>query len=113
MQIISSTISIDELRKISAKIFGDMLKAVVDIDRELIAVDAELHADLEAMLLEDGSRQNSLWGINFYPDIEDEDLVEFDSLINIRPANGNTGRGVDSPEVREKILQLVDKLVRR
>ena len=62
-----------------------MVKAVVDIELELVAIDAELHSDLEALLLEQGSAQNNLWGINYYPELNNDDFVEFDSMINIRP----------------------------
>lgn len=97
----------------AAATFGDMVKGVVDIDRELVAIDGELHSDLETLLLENGSKQNSLWGINLYPDIGGDEFVEFDSLINIRPAKGNAGRGVESEEIRKKILAVVDKWVRK
>ena len=108
MLICENPVSRDDLRQMAATGFGDMVKGVVDIDRELLAVDAELHADLEAFLLNHGSSQNSLWGINLYPD-EDEDFVEFDSLINIRPMSGNRSRGVDDSKIRERILEVVLK----
>ncbi|MCK5180396.1 MAG: hypothetical protein KAR32_12780 [Candidatus Omnitrophica bacterium] len=113
MNILDAVVTVVELRQIAAAVFGDMVKAVVDVDRELIAIDAELHSDLEALLLENGSKQNSLWGINFYPDIDDDDFVEFDSMVNIRPSQGNKSRGVDSPEVQKKIISVVDKWVKR
>ena len=78
----------------------------MDIGRSLLALDAELHADLEAFLLRDGSEQKDLWGINLYP-AETEDYIEFDSLINIRPMQGNRSRGVEDPEVRRKIAEVV------
>ena len=77
-----------------------------------MAVDGELHADEEALLLESGSRQEDLWGINIYPDLEMPDRIEYDSVINIRPSQGNTSRGVDDPEIREKILRIVEGLVK-
>ena len=91
----------------AAATFGDMVKAVVDVDRELIAVDAELHSDLEAMLLDNGSKQNNVWGINLYPDMRGDDFVEFDSLINIRPSQGNRSRGVENEEIRKKVVSIV------
>jgi hypothetical protein len=83
MKIITQTVTLDELKQMSAT-FGNMVKAVVDIDREFIAVDAELHSDLEALLLKDGSKQKSLWGINIYPEIPGDDFIEYDSMINMR-----------------------------
>ncbi len=113
MKILDKCVTVEELKNLSADIFGDLLKAVVDVDRELIAVDAELHSDLEALLLENGSVQKSLWGINFYPDIDGDDFVEFDSMINLRPSQGNMSRGIDSVEVQKRIINVVDKWVKR
>jgi hypothetical protein len=93
--------------------FGDLVKAVVDLRRRIMLLDAELHADQEAELLAEGSRQEDLWGINLYPALGDEDWLEFDSLINLRPSFGNRSRGVDDPATRKAILDLVRGLVRR
>ena len=93
--------------------FGDMVKAVVDVDRELIAVDAELHSDLEALLLDDGSKQKNLWGINFYPEIKGDDFIEFDSMINMRPSQSNRSRGVEDEGVRKKIVEIAAKRIGR
>jgi hypothetical protein len=112
MQAISEKISIGELKKMSEKMFGELVKAVVDVEKEVMVVDAELHADGEYVLLEDGSRQGHLWGINLYPH-KGEDWIEFDSMINLRPSEGNRSRGVDNPQTQEKIKRIVNKLVRR
>lgn len=97
----------------AAQGFGDMVKAVVDVERELVAVDAELHSDLEAVLLEDGSAQKNLWGINLYPGMRGDEFVEFDSLINLRPSQSNRSRGVEEEGTRRRILQVVAKRVKR
>jgi hypothetical protein len=93
--------------------FGNLVKAVVDIDRELMAVDAELHSDLEALLLEDGSKQEGLWGINLYPDAQGEDFIEFDLIINMRPSQGNRSRGVENEELRKRIIKIVTEKIKR
>ena len=80
--------------------FGDMVKAVVDLRRGVMLLDADMHADQEAELLADGSAQQDLWGINLYPDLPDTDWLEFDSMINLRPSFGNRSRGVDDPATR-------------
>jgi len=95
----------------ASAMFGDLVKAVVDVRREIMAVDAELHSDQEAYLLEKGSEQRDLWGINLYPELQDEGFVEFDSMINLRPSQGNRSRGVDDPGIRGKILEIVYSLV--
>jgi hypothetical protein len=106
-------IPFDEVRRLAAARFGDLVKAVVDLERHMMAVDAELHADQEAELLAGGSRQQDLWGINLYPELPEDEWIEFDSMINLRPSFGNRSRGVDDPATRDRIATLVTRLVRR
>lgn len=113
MKIVTEILSLSELKSMAAATFGNLVKAVVDIDREVIAVDAELHSDLEALLLEDGSEQKSLWGINFYPEAKADEFIEFDSLINLRPSQGNQSRGVDNQDLRKKIIQIALKRIKK
>ncbi len=113
MKILNKPLSIDELKKTALETFGDLVKAVVDIDKELIALDAELHSDLEALLLENGSKQKNLWGINFYPDIANENFIEFHSMINMRPSQGNKSCGVDDENIKKKIIEVVNKWVKQ
>lgn len=113
MEIIKETLAINELKQMAEATFGDMVKAVIDVDRELIAVDAELHSDLEALLLDNGSKQKSLWGINFYPELQEDGFIEFDSMINMRPSQGNRGRGVDDEQIRQKIIDIVSKWIKQ
>ncbi len=108
-----SRIPLDELRGLAAGRFGDMVKAVVDLERRIMIVDADLHADQEAQLLTEGSRQEDVWGINLYPDLPESDWLEFDSMINLRPSFGNRSRGVDDPSIRDRIGNLVRDLVIR
>ncbi len=100
-----------ELQKMTSKMFGNLVKAVVDIEKEIIAVDAELHSDEEASLLEKGSEQKNLWGINLYPDKRGKDFIEFDSMINIRPSQGNRSRGVDDSKIQKSIVKIINKLI--
>jgi hypothetical protein len=113
MKIIKKALLLDELKQMAIATFGNMVKAVVDVDRELVAVDAELHSDLEALLLEDGSKQKNLWGINFYPEMQGDDFIEFDSMINMRPSQGNRSRGVENEEMRKKIVEIVTKRIKQ
>jgi hypothetical protein len=106
-------ISIDEVRQLAHGRFGDMIKAVVDLKRRVMLLDADLHSDQEAELLAEGSAQIDLWGINLYPDVATSEWVEFDSMINLRPSSGNRSRGVDDRATRDAIAELVAALVRR
>jgi len=91
--------------------FDTMTKAVVDIEKGIMAIDADLYSDLEAALLEAGSDQENLWGINLYPLKTKEDFIEYTSLINIRPHRNNTSMEVEDPAIREKVKSIIDKLV--
>ena len=110
-QTILTPIPRSELARLAEEQFGDWIKAVVDVSRGVMAVGGDLHADDEATLLGEGSSQRDLWGVNLYPLEAGEDWIEFDSLINIRPRNGNRSRGVDDPGTRARIRAVVDSLV--
>lgn len=110
-RLIETPISNAELKAIALERFGDMVKAVVDIERGLMAVGGELHADEEAFLLERGSQQAHLWGINLYPEMRLPDMVEFDSMINVRPSQGNRSRTIEDAGLQQKILAVVSKLI--
>jgi hypothetical protein len=111
--IITNSITINKLNQLAQKRFGNFVKAVVDIKKEVVAIDGELHSDEEALLLSKGSKQENLWGINLYPDIKDKNWIEFDSMINIKPSYDNNSRGVDNPEIRKEIVKIVTKLVEK
>jgi hypothetical protein len=92
--------------------FGDLVKAVVDIEQKIMMIGGELHSDEEALLLDQGSKQRNLWGINIYPGKSGLDSIEFDSMINLRPSQNNRSRSVDDPLIREKIIEIVKELVK-
>lgn len=113
MRILSEPVTKKVLLETSTCILGDdMLKGVVDVSRGIVAVDADLHADLEHLLLQDGSNQKDLWGFNLYLTEEDPaDFLEFDSLINIRPSQGNRSRNVEDETTRKMIREIIGKWV--
>lgn len=91
--------------------FGSLVKAVVDIEREKIAVDGSLHIDLEQLLVEDGSVNENLWGINIYPEKNKKERIEFDSIINLKPAFSNRTRGIENEEIREKVRKIAESYI--
>ena len=113
MRPVRGRIGLADLKEMAAHGFGILVKAVVDVEAGVVAVDAELHADEEALLLENGSARQNLWGINRYPDVEGEEWIEFDPMINLRPASGNRSRGIDDPAVRDRVRAVVTGLVQR
>ncbi len=99
------------LSEIAKERFGDLVKAVVDIEKRIMAIGGELHSDEEALLLDQGSCQQDLWGINLYPDHLGDDFIEFDSVINLRPSQGNFSRDVADPLIRQRIKDIVKQMV--
>ena len=105
-------IRLAELEEMAEGMYGELVKAVVDVEKRVMVVDAGLHVDEEQLLLEGGSLQQDLWGINLYPDsYGEDDFVEFDSMINIRPAQGNRSRSVEDEDMRARIIEIVGEIV--
>lgn len=113
MKIIKDSITLSELSEMTKRMFDNMVKAVVDIEQKIMAVDAPMHSDEEAGLISQGSQQDNLWGINLYPEKYGEDFIEFDSMVNIKPNQGNRSRGIDDPKIRKAIIQIVNQLVNK
>ncbi len=111
IRVVKNPISLEELRAIAKERFGDMAKAAVDIERGIMAIGGELHADEEAILLDQGSKQSDLWGINIYVNEPRESWIEFDSMINIRPSQNNRSRNVEDEGTRQKIIQITNSLI--
>ncbi len=111
MRILDTPITKQELIETSTNFIDiNTIKGAVDIKREIIAVDSPMHYDCEQLLLENGSSQADIWGINLYLDEDSiDDLVEFDSMINIRPTQNNRSRSVEDPAIQEKIKSVVKK----
>ncbi len=109
--VVSSKIDPQELARLTSAFFEDMVKYVVDLGRGVVAVGGELHADAEEILLTEGSRQNDLWGANYYPGRGADDCIEYTSLINIRPAQGNRSMLVQDIDLRRQIRELTFSLI--
>ena len=111
MKIVDS-LALAELKEMSQAMYGELVKAVVDVEEKLVVVDAELHVDEEQLLLEQGSKQHNLWGINLYPeDYGTDDFIEFDSMINVRPANDNRSRSVENEGIQQAIREIIAEVV--
>lgn len=112
IEIIRTRVALQHLGFLAEGWFGELVKAVVDVGQGIMAIGGELHADEEALLLSAGSSQSDLWGINLYPAQHGESgWIEFDSMINVRPRQGNRSRSVEDPEIQRRIIEIVDHLV--
>ncbi|MEK7540878.1 MAG: DUF5674 family protein [Patescibacteria group bacterium] len=114
MKIIKDKIEIAELKEMAKRMYENLVKAVVDTEKEILAVDAEFHVDLEQLLIEkENCEPKNLWGINIWPEKLGDNFVEFDSMINLKPGLGNRSRGVEREEIRNKIIAVVNKFVKK
>jgi hypothetical protein len=109
--LVDSRLSPHELARLVRCSFGDMVKYVVDLERGRAAVGGELHAEAEALLLADGSRQECLWGANYFPGRGREGCIEFTSMINIRPSAGNRSMTIEDPGTRARVQELTYGLI--
>lgn len=112
IKILTNPLDIAKLKEVASKGFGELVKAVIDVENETMAISGELHVDMEAMLIkEKGALRNNTWGINLYPDKTGDEFLEFDSMINLKPAFNNRTRNVENPQIQEKIRQIVKKWI--
>lgn len=111
-KIVKNKITAEELRSLAHEQYGDIIKAVVDIRQEIMGVGGELHVDIQSLLIEkEDSQAQDTWGINLYLEKTGEDFIEFDSMINLKPAFENKTRSVENIEIQNKIREVVSKLV--
>lgn len=110
--LVKDIITANDLKKIAACGFGDLVKAVIDIRLGIMALGGDMHADEEAVLIEQGSSQSDLWGINIYTNLPRSNWIEFDSMINIRPRQNNLSRNVEDHDLQKKIIEMVNSLVK-
>ena len=66
--LVNLKIKLSALKSLASERFGNLVKAVVDIRQKIMSVGGEMHADGEMFLIEYGSSQDDLWGINIYPE---------------------------------------------
>jgi hypothetical protein len=111
IKVFDSRVSKEDLLALAQASYGDMVKGVIDVQKRLLALGGELHADCEQILLEKGSKQADLWGFNIYPEKSSDEYLEYDSMINIRPRQGNRGREIKDINLRRQIKDIIDNMV--
>ena len=112
IKIVRDEILLSEVKKLAQDIYGDMVKGVVDIDQGVFALGGEMHADAEAVLLKEGCQQKTLWGFNVYPDQPRDQWIQYQSLINIRPSQGNRSMEIQDVDVRERVAKIVNQKIK-
>jgi hypothetical protein len=111
IKIIKNKITKSELEELAKEFYVEMIKGVADVENEIIALGGEWHIDANQALIENGSKQENLWGFNIYLKKPKEERLEYHSLINIRPSQNNMGMEIESEEIKSKIFEITNKLV--
>ena len=111
IKVFSKKVSQVELSALAKEVYVDMVKGVVDIRQRIVALGGELHADCEQVLLDQGSKQENLWGFNIHLNKPQDDRLEYTSMINIRPKQGNLHREVQDLKIRQQIKEIIDQMV--
>ena len=106
-QIIKSPLSKNKVKELAEEFFGDMIKVVIDVQKESLAAGGSLHADAEQLLLKHGSKQENVWGANYFPFRKKGERLEYTALMNIRPRHNNPGQHIHSAAIREKVKGIV------
>src|SRR3989338_5387174 len=110
--VVKDTISVSALKALAHELYGDVIKAVADVRQGILGVGGEFHSEIERVLIEQyGAQRADTWGINLLLEKTGDDFIEFDSMINLKPSLGNRTRHVESEEIKEKILQIISRLV--
>lgn len=113
IKIVKDKILLEEVKKIAEEQYGDMVKTVVDVEKEIMAIGGELHSDANELLIEEEkSNPQNIWGINIYPKKTKDNWIVFDSLINIKPLSDNRSLGVENEKIRNKIKEIVNRLIK-
>lgn len=104
-------ISVDELKKMAQKMDGHLVKADVDVARKIVIIDMPMHFEGEQELIQNGSKQKDLWGINLFPEKFGTDgFIVYDSMINIKPRE-NPSMNVQSKNARTQIHAIISEVV--
>ncbi len=106
-KILTRPLNKKEIDDLAKEFFGDMIKVVVDVQDGSIAAGCSLHADAEQILLKNGSRQENIWGANYFPGRKKGEKIEYTALINIRPRKGNKSQFIqDTGSARRSGMSL-------
>lgn len=111
IKIVKDQISLEELQTLAKEFYGAMIKGVADIERGVAAFGGEYHMEANMILIEDGSGQSNLWGFNVYFKKPREDWLEYISLINIRPVDGNFDMMIGDEQIRNKVKEIVNSKI--
>ncbi|KKR79331.1 MAG: hypothetical protein UU24_C0011G0011 [Candidatus Nomurabacteria bacterium GW2011_GWA2_40_9] len=111
IKILENKISIDEVKKLAEFWYGSMIKGAVDVEGERVALGGDYHIEDSEVLTDSGSKFENVWGFNIRFEENLEGVLEFDSMVNIKPNLENKSRGVENPEIVKKATEIIYKFI--
>ena len=111
ISVIHEPITFTELEEFAKAYHRTLVKGVADVERGIIALGGEWHMDANTVLIADGSQQKNLWGFNVYLKQKSDQAIEYISLINIRPAQGNKTMELMDEGLRQSVRTIVGRLI--
>ncbi|MBI3305846.1 hypothetical protein HYZ82_01780 [Candidatus Nomurabacteria bacterium] len=111
IQILDRKISIGEIKKLADFWYGTMIKGTVDIELRKVALGGDYHIESSEMLTSSGSKFEDVWGFNIRFEEKPEGVLEFDSMVNIKPNFGNRSRSINSEEIMKKATEIIYQFV--
>lgn len=107
IQILNNKISIDEAKKLADGWYGTMIKGCVDIEQSRVALGGDYHIESSELLTKSGSKFEDVWGFNIRFEENPDGVLEFDSMVNLKPNFGNRSRGINNQEVSNKAREVI------
>ena len=107
LHLLKNTTSINDVRILAQEDYGTMIKGTVDIVEKKVALGGDYHMETCELLVENGSNHTNIWGFNIRFDEGQGELLEFDSLVNIKPAIGNKNRSIENPETIQEATKII------
>ncbi len=106
--ILTEKMSIEEVKKFAGNWYDSMIKGTVDIVKNKVALGGDYHIESCELLTQNGSTSENVWGFNIRFEEGVDGILEFDSMVNIKPSLGNKSRSIldeDVASVAEKIIR--------
>ncbi len=107
IQILEKPVSMDYVRELAVEWYGTMIKGTVDIAKNKVAIGGKYHVESCELLVEGGGDHTNVWGFNIRFEEDQNGILEFDSLVNIKPSLGNKSRSVENPEIIKKATEII------
>ena len=111
IKILDHKIDVEEVKKLADLWYGTMIKGAVDIEIGRVALGGDYHIEDSELLTSTGSKFEDIWGFNIRFEENPDGVLEFDSMVNIKPNLGNRSRNISNDEIIKKATEIIYKFI--